>query len=85
MSHLHSQRSAQRMNSAPVLLRFPHVCELTKLHKNTIYLKINPKSKYYSPDFPKPVKISERCVGFVEQEVLAWIQARMDERPSCKG
>jgi prophage regulatory protein len=77
--------SKANMNNTLVFLRFPKVCDLTKLHKNSIYLKINPNSKYYCPDFPKPVKISARCVGFVEAEIHAWLESRMKERLNPKA
>ncbi|SIT53161.1 Prophage CP4-57 regulatory [Mesorhizobium prunaredense] len=30
--------------------------------------------------FPKPVKIGPNCSGFVEEEIDAWLQAKIEER-----
>ena len=30
--------------------------------------------------FPKPVRLNERSIGFVESEVTAWMLARMEQR-----
>jgi prophage regulatory protein len=52
-------------------LRVPDVKKLTGLSRSTIYA---------NPTFPRSVKIGERAVGWVEQEVLAWIDARVATR-----
>jgi prophage regulatory protein len=39
------------------------------------------RSKLYATaDFPKPVKIGERSVAWVESEITEWIDARIAER-----
>ena len=48
------------------------------LSRSTIYDKISPKSKTYDPSFPKPIDLGERAVGWLEHEIDAWIQARID-------
>ena len=30
--------------------------------------------------FPKPVKLGDRAVGWVESEILSWIQTQVDFR-----
>lgn len=35
--------------------------------------------------FPSPVQIGPNSVGFVEDEVLEWMQARVEQRISTKG
>jgi prophage regulatory protein len=30
--------------------------------------------------FPKPVRVTERCVGWLESDILAWQAARIAER-----
>jgi|EndMetStandDraft_8_1072994.scaffolds.fasta_scaffold82784_1 prophage regulatory protein len=33
--------------------------------------------------FPKPVKVGNRTLAWVESEVDAWMAARVDQRDSC--
>lgn len=58
----------------PRIIKLPTVCDLTGLSKSTIYLKVSQGL------FPTPVKVSTRSSGWVEQEVLAWLQSRIAER-----
>ena len=55
----------------PRLLRLDAVKELTGLSRSTIYADAN---------FPKPVKIGERAVAWVEHEIKDWVSARVAER-----
>lgn len=41
------------------------------------------RDEYADMGFPKPVELSENCVGFVESEVTAWLEARAAERDSA--
>ncbi|RTR53531.1 AlpA family phage regulatory protein, partial [Pseudomonas aeruginosa] len=42
--------------------------------RSTIYKLIG------SSAFPRPVPLTERSVGWIESEVVAWIRSRIDER-----
>ena len=53
------------------LLRLPDVLSLTGLSRSRLYA---------DPSFPKSVKIGERAVAWVEDEVRDWIDARIAER-----
>ena len=57
-------------------LRLPKVVQVTGISKGSIYNKINPKSKYFDPDFPKRISLGARTIGFYESEVSAWIESR---------
>jgi len=60
------------------VLRLSQVISSTGLGRSTIY-------KYISEGkFPKSLKLSERCVGWLESEVHQWIQSRLDIRNSTK-
>jgi len=60
------------------ILRLKQVLNSTGLGRSTIY-------KYISEgEFPKPLQLSERCVGWLESEVHQWIQSRLDIRNSTK-
>jgi len=55
------------------LLRLPRVEEATGLRKSTIYGAIKDGL------FPRPVKLSRRCVAWRESEIQAWIGQRIAE------
>lgn len=57
----------------------------TGFRRSTIYAALNPGTKRFDPDFPKPVKIGPGSVAWVESEVEAWIQDRVTERNSREG
>jgi prophage regulatory protein len=50
--------------------------ERVGLKQSSIYNKMK------AGDFPKPVKISERAVGWVESEINDWIASRIEEARS---
>lgn len=58
------------------ILRRPVVEDKTGLSRATIYEKINPKSRYYDPAFPKPIKLGQRAVGWDESAVDTWLAVR---------
>ncbi len=56
------------------IVRLKEVSNVTGLARSTIY-------KYVSEgNFPKPVPLGDQCVGWLENEVQAWIRARVEER-----
>jgi len=61
-------------NVMNAILRLPAVKKTTGQSRSTIYDKMK------RGEFPKPVKIGERAVGWVEAEVEAWLKARMQAR-----
>ena len=63
------------------IIRLSEVLKMTGLGRSTMY-------KYVSEDtFPKPVPLGERCVGWVESEVLDWIADKIEARNklACNG
>lgn len=56
------------------LLRLQAVKEITGLSRSSIYA---------DPSFPKSVKIGERAVAWVEDEVLAWVNERIEAREAA--
>ncbi len=55
-------------------LRLQAVKEITGLSRSTIYA---------DPAFPKPVKIGERAVAWVDEEIRGWVDARIQEREAA--
>lgn len=48
------------MKNANRLFRTKDLCAISGYAPSTIYAKINPKSPYYDPSFPKPRKLGPR-------------------------
>lgn len=59
-----------------VILRISEVCQRTGLSRSTVYDKQDPKSKRYDSTFPKKIRLSEKTVGWSEQEIGSWLVAR---------
>lgn len=54
-------------------IRLPKVKELTTLPTSAIYAAIA------AGTFPQQIKIGERAVAWLESDVIAWIDARIEE------
>jgi prophage regulatory protein len=60
------------IDQAVRILRLPEVCSVTGLGRSMIYQMESDQR------FPKRVKIGTRAVGWVEGEVRAWLQKRIE-------
>ena len=56
------------------ILRLPQVVEATGETRSTIYKQIS------EGEFPKPVKLGAKSVGWVEDEIAAYNDARIAQR-----
>ncbi|MDR1463593.1 MAG: AlpA family transcriptional regulator [Azoarcus sp.] len=73
---------ATQIKSAPVILRRKQVEARIGLSRGTIYakLKFNPKRPGdFDPDFPKPINIGAKAVGWIEDEVNDWLNAQIQK------
>lgn len=61
------------------MLKIKKVLKMTGLSRSSIYAYIE-KGK-----FPKQVKLGERSVAWIEEEVVAWIDARITEREASNS
>ena len=57
-----------------MLLKIQKVIELTTLSRSTIYRLVE------SGKFPRPVKLTSRTIGWVEEEVKDFILDKINER-----
>lgn len=55
------------------ILRLPAVIETCGLSRSSIYDLLNPKSKRYDKNFPKPLKLSSCAVGWFQHEINEWL------------
>lgn len=60
------------MNLATSILRLPAVKARTGLSRSTIYLRIS------EGQFPKPISLGGRAVGWVEMEITDWINQQIE-------
>ncbi|MCZ6624948.1 MAG: AlpA family transcriptional regulator [Deltaproteobacteria bacterium] len=54
------------------ILRLPAVKATTGLSRSTLYKRIGEGA------FPKAVNLGGRTVGWIEEEIQAWIQGKID-------
>lgn len=55
------------------LIRLKTVIERTALTRSTIYLMMS------KGEFPRPIKISDRCVAWNEATINDWIEAKLNQ------
>lgn len=55
------------------IIRLPDVKETTGLAKSTIYKKVA------ANEFPKPIPLGSKSVGWLESEVQKWIENKVSE------
>lgn len=53
------------------MLRLPEVIEMTGKSRSSIYA---------DPTFPRPIKIGMRSSAWLAEEILDWLQHRIDAR-----
>lgn len=56
------------------IIRLNTLLGLVGVSRSTVYNRINPKSKYYDPMFPKPVRLGTKAVGWILADVYAYIE-----------
>ncbi len=71
------------MTTEPTALKTPY----TLLRRRQVEIRVGAKrSTLYDwmrkGDFPKPIKVGERTVAWIEQEVDAWINQRIQKSRS---
>lgn len=65
------------------VLRIGEVAETVGMSVSSVRNRLNPKSKYYDPTFPKPFCLGlngKGAVGWDEDEVERWIESRKAKR-----
>lgn len=62
---------AEQVQQMPAILRRKQVEARTGLRRSTIYAKVA------SGEFPAPIRLGARAVGWVESEISRWLEARI--------
>jgi prophage regulatory protein len=55
------------------LLRLRQVCAKLSVSRSTVYSWLNPKSPYFRPEFPSPLKLGGRAIFWTEAAIDEWI------------
>ena len=55
----------------PIILRLPDVRARTGLSRSTIYKRVAKNQ------FPKPISLGGRAVGWIEQEINEWVELQI--------
>ena len=63
-------------NESIKIIRLPKVSDISGLSRSTIYEKLNPRSRRYDKNFPKPIKLGASAVGWFQHEVHQWLLAK---------
>lgn len=58
------------------LIKLAEVLKMSGLSRTALYERVRAR------DFPAPVKLSERSVAWLQSEVNAWIEAKLQARDS---
>ncbi len=58
------------------IIRPAQIKQVVGIGRTLAYEKANPKSPYYDPTWPRPVKLSARAVGWKLAELQAWLDAQ---------
>ena len=56
------------------VIRLPKLIQILGISRSTVYLKINTRSKYYDQNFPRPIKLGEKAVGWMLNDVFEYLE-----------
>lgn len=65
------------------VVRLAQLLELLGLSRSTVYLRLNPKSKYHDPKFPKPIRLGAKAVGWLMADISAYIDYLQEGKASA--
>lgn len=85
LEHLSNRHQQACLPLSVFLLRLPEVLEALQMSRSSAYARLDPKSKYFDPTFPRPISLSPsggRGIAWVSSEVEAWIQQQVEKRDS---
>ncbi|WP_320151434.1 AlpA family phage regulatory protein [uncultured Tolumonas sp.] len=63
--------------NSPKIIRIKDVATMIGVAKSTIYDWTNSKSPRYDPTFPKSIKLGANSVGWMQHQLIAWIESKL--------
>ncbi|OLU32892.1 hypothetical protein BVH06_10160 [Pseudomonas sp. PA27(2017)] len=61
----------------PRVIRLKDVVGMTGLARSTIYDRMDRGSPRYDESFPRPIRLGRNSVGWIELEIVCWINSRV--------
>ena len=74
---LNPKINVDQSNSPIRILRMTELTVMLGISRSSIYEKLNPRSKYYDQDFPKPIKLGAASVGWQYASIEKWLVSRI--------
>jgi len=65
-----------QMLNPPQMLRIKHLQQILKISRSSIYYKLNPKSPYFDPTFPRPIKLGKSTTAWSTQSIQTWLNEK---------
>lgn len=62
--------------NSPKIIRIKDVVSMIGVARSTIYDWINSESPRFDPTFPKPIKLGKNSVGWIQYQLIAWIESK---------
>lgn len=62
------------------VIRRKAVLQIIGIGNSSFYELLDPKNPRYDPTFPRPFALSARSRGWIEAEVVAWVEAKAAKR-----
>ena len=61
--------------TTPVIVRASELRAIFGISRSVAYDKIDPKSAYYDPSFPRPVKLTGAAIGWRYADLMRWVDS----------
>lgn len=61
------------------LVRISQLCALLAISRSTVYGRMSPGSNQFDPNFPRPVKLGPRSIGWRLSDVLDYVNTLQSE------
>ncbi len=62
--------------NSPKIIRIKDVVSMVGVARSTIYDWINSKSPRFDSTFPKPIKLGKNSVGWIQHQLIEWIESK---------
>ena len=56
------------------VIRLPKLLQILGISRSMVYLKINKDSRYYDKNFPQPIKLGEKAIGWMLKDVFDYLE-----------
>lgn len=66
------------IQSIYVVLRRRQLCQRIGFSTAHVYAMLDKKSASFDPSFPRQIRLGAAAVGWLEHEVQAWLEARVN-------